>query len=588
MDTRRKGSSLRLLKTYLDTHRWDAALMVVWFVIKDSPVWVLPFMVGISIDLISADLTDSGKMTWLTIYFGILLFLLFQNIPTTVLFVSKASKIGRETGQQLRLQVCRQLQQLSLLYHERVGVGKLQAKLIRDIEAVERLPRLIANTFLHATVIFIGTIIMTAVKAPIAVVLLVVMIPLAVCVRSFFQQRMRSRMHEYRTSVEHMSGGLNEMVRMVPIARAHGLEHQAMADAKERIQEVSDRGQSWDVLTGWFNSFGWVSFSICQVSFLAISIWMGIKGYLGERPEGTITAMNMYFATANGAILSLLNMLPQYTEAFEGFASVEEVLDAPDIEYNAKKQKTEHLVGRIAFADVHYRYPSSDEPAVCGLSFEVQPNETVAIVGPSGGGKSTTLSLLLGFLRPTAGQVIYDGVSGDDLDLRSYRRHVSVVTQTSFMFSGSVRDNIAYGNPDVTDEQIKKALQLAHGWDFVEQLPKGIHTQIGVGGQALSGGQMQRLALARAFLRDPRVLILDEPTSSLDVESEIAVTQAIETIRQGRTTIIVSHALTLARIADRILIVEDGRIIDQGNHEELMKRDNFYSRANRSSIKLVG
>lgn len=570
----------QLFRDYAHKHGLDAVVMVTAYVCKHSVVWATPLLVGLMVDLIDRPMSEAGPK--LALYGGITLFLLIQHVPMNWLFVNRASKIGRHTGRRLRMKVCRQLQQLSLLYHERTGVGRLQSKLIREIGFVEGFPRQFANTALNAGTVMIGTIVMIAVLAPAALVLFAVMFPLAAGVRAFFKQKLRSRARDFRESMEDMSGELGEMIKMVPITRAHGLEQQAIAHARDRIDEARDRGHEYDKMTGWFGAAGFSSFSLFHRLFLIISVYMAIKGYF---TAGEVVALAGYFGAATNAVQQLLNVFPQYTQTIEGYESISEVLDAPDVEHNAGKKQIERIEGEVDVRDVTYAYPDTEQPAVDGLSFHVAADQTVAIVGPSGGGKSTALSLVLGFIRPQRGQVLYDGVDGRELDLRSYRQQVSVVTQQSFMFSGTIRENVAYGNEAVSDAKIDEALKEAQAWDFVQELPEGLDTRLGEEGMQLSGGQTQRLAIARALIRDPRLLVLDEPTSALDIEGEIAVIRAIDNVKRGRTTVIVSHSLAMIRGADRIFVVEGGRVVDAGTHAELMRRDNFYS---RSSRKLAG
>lgn len=570
----------RLFQDYAHKHGLDAVVMVLAYTCKHSVVWATPLLVGLMIDLIDKPMAEAWPK--LMLYGGISLFLLIQHVPMNWLFVNRASKIGRHTGRRLRMKVCRQLQQLSLLYHERTGVGRLQSKLIREIGFVEGFPRQFANTTLNFATVLLGTVVMIAIVAPEALLMFAVMFPLAAGVRAFFKTKLRRRARDFRESVETMSGELGDMIKMVPITRAHGLEQEAIAHARDRIDEARDRGHEYDKMTGWFGAAGFSSFSLFHRLFLIISVYFAIRGRFSE---GEVVALVAYFGAATNAVQQLLNVFPQYTQTIEGYESITEVLDAPDVEHNAGKKQVERIDGEVDVRDVVYTYPGAEQPAVDGLTFRVERDKTIAIVGPSGGGKSTALSLLLGFIRPQQGQVFYDGFEGGELDLRSYRQQVSVVTQQSFMFSGTIRENVAYGNEAVNDEKIIDALQQAQAWDFVQELSDGLDTRLGEEGIQLSGGQTQRLAIARALIRDPRLLVLDEPTSALDIEGEIAVIRAIDNVKRGRTTVIVSHSLAMIRGSDRIFVVEDGHVVDDGTHEQLMQRDNFYS---RSSRKLAG
>jgi len=261
------------------------------------------------------------------------------------------------------------------------------------------------------------------------------------------------------------------------------------------------------------------------------------------------------------------------------------VLESPDIEENQGKLELAKVNGVIHFKSVSYKYPESVKNALTDIDFSAKPGELVALVGSSGSGKSTLINLVIGFLKPGKGIVELDGFNLQDLDLRSVRKFISVVPQESILFDGTIKENIAYGLKDIDDAQVIKALKDANALGFVEQLPEGLNTLVGDRGAKLSGGQKQRLAIARALIRQPKILILDEATSALDSESESLIQKAISEILKDKTTFVVAHRLSTVRNATKILVLDHGKIVEQGTHSELLELNGQY--ANLYSHQLI-
>jgi ATP-binding cassette subfamily B protein len=266
------------------------------------------------------------------------------------------------------------------------------------------------------------------------------------------------------------------------------------------------------------------------------------------------------------------------SKGLESVRSIGEVLEAPDTEQNEGKEVVAAVRGAFRFEGVSFHYPETDTDAINDLNLTVEPGESIGLVGHSGAGKSTVIHLVIGFIRPTAGRILLDGHPMEGLDLRTYRRFLSVVPQETVLFEGTVCENVTYGLGDVPIATVRRALEDANALEFVEQMDNGLETRIGERGTRLSGGQKQRLAIARALIRNPRVLLLDEATSALDSDSEALIQSALERLMRGRTTFVVAHRLSTIRSATRIVVLDGGRVVETGPHAELLASDGLYSR----------
>jgi ABC-type multidrug transport system fused ATPase/permease subunit len=299
-------------------------------------------------------------------------------------------------------------------------------------------------------------------------------------------------------------------------------------------------------------------------------MWLGGRSVLhGYWTTGDYFQYNMFLVFMVAPIFQIVNVGTQLTEAFAGLDRTAELM--AELEENDSPERAEQMppiVGHVQFEDVEFAY-DPDKPVLHGISFNSEPGTVTALVGSSGSGKSTIISLLCAFHTPAAGRVLVDGFDLSKVDLNTFRSQLGVVLQDSFLFDGSIRENILFSRPDATEEQFLSACRTARVDEFADRFPEGYDTIVGERGVKLSGGQRQRLSIARALLAEPRILILDEATSSLDSESEAMIQSGLAQLMQGRTTFVIAHRLSTIRRADQILVVEKGRIVEHGNHEQL-------------------
>jgi ATP-binding cassette, subfamily B, bacterial len=547
-------------------------LSIILFAIKHSPVWILPVVIARMITIIS----DTGKYTVADLWMvGIIFFvIIIQNIPMHTLYVRVFSGALNTMQLQLRSSIVRRLQELSISFHDSYQSGKLQTKVLRDVETLEILSRNTMNSVFPAVLTILVAFSLTVVKQPLIAAFYIVSVPISSSLVFLFSKKMTARNREYRTEIESLSASVVEMIEMIPITRAHGVEDLELSKMDSRLENVKKKGIRLEVLGAWFGASSWTSF---QVIMLVCLMFTSILAFHKMISVGDVVLYQSYFAMIVGAVNLILNSYPDLARGFESISSIAEILESPDIEQNEGKKIVTSVQGHFVFDHAGFSYDKSEHPAIDDLSLEVQPGESIAVVGESGSGKSTLMSLIIGFRRPTNGRILLDGTDMQELDLRHYRRFLAVVPQTTLLFSGSVRENIVYGVKGVSDKRVWDALEMANAREFISKLPQQLDTPLGEHGARLSGGQRQRIAIARALIRDPKVIVLDEATSSLDVMSEALIQEAIQRLIKGRTTFIVAHRLSTIRNANRIIVMKHGKCLESGTHDQLMSaKGEFY------------
>ena len=572
-------SPIRTLLYLFEEQKLRVLVAFIFFSIKHSPSWVIPLLTANIIDII----TSHKSVTILLVNIAILIAVTLQNWPVNILYVKFQSRAIREVENRLRSALVERMQQLSMGFYLRTNAGVLQTKVVRDVENIEQMVRNLSDGGFTAINGAFGAILITAIKVPLFLPFFLVLAPLIALFIAKLRQKLNARNEEFRSEIENMSARVNEMTTLMPITRAHGLEKSALQTMYDSFSNVKSAGLKLDIFNAKFNALAWVTFQLANVSCLAVAAVCALKGKFGVT-TGDVVLLTSFFGQLIGSVILLSSLMPQISKGFSSIRSLGEVLESPDIEANSGKKNVEEVIGIVAFNEVSYSYPQSERKAISELSLNAKPGEMIALVGPSGSGKSTLINLIIGFLRPQTGSISIDSRNMTDLNLSSYRNFISVVPQESVLFEGSVRENVTYGLGSVSDRRVEESLRAANAWEFVMDLPDGVDTLVGERGARISGGQKQRLAIARALIRNPRILILDEATSALDSQSEKEIQGALEALMVNRTTFVVAHRLSTVQKADRILVLDRGFLVESGRHSELAHAGGLYQKLYEAQV----
>lgn len=569
-DIRKKP--IKLLMSILGSNRLKILVSSVLYIVKACATWIIPIITSNIINAITY--RNDNVVKSLIINFVVLLVVILQNIPTHVLYSKYTDGMLRNIGSGLRNTLLRKLQHLSISYHKEIESGRIQSKFIRDIEAIEFFNTHFVKSVIPAIIGIIVSLGITIAKSGIITVFFAVVIPVNVIIVTAFRKKMRKNNYRYRKENETMSADVATMIEMIPVTKAHGLENEEIAKLEQTIKNLKAEGFIFDRTNAYFNSFTWVAGQVLSGVCL---LFAGYLAIIGKINVGDIVLYQTYFSTISSSVQTLVNIYPELTKGIESVRSVSEVFLSDEVEDDKDKISLRYVHGSINFDNVSYRYPNAQADTIKNFSLNVNPGECVAFVGSSGSGKSTIMNMIIGFLKPTAGSLEFDGKPIEYLNLTTYRKFISVVPQNTVLFQGTIRDNITYGMQNVTEEQLMSVVEAANINEFLNQLPNGINTYVGEHGDKLSGGQKQRISIARALIRDPKILILDEATSALDNVSERHIQEAISRLIKGRTTFIVAHRLSTIRDADKIVVMDDGKIAEMGTFEELMNlKGKFY------------
>jgi len=497
-----------------------------------------------------------------------------------------SAKTAQGVAYDLRNGLYEKIQSLSFSYHDRAQTGQLLTRATSDVERIHQFVGIGFLQFLSAIFMMLGSITFLFIISWQLALLMLILVPLTLGLFAYFAGRARPLFKEIQQRLADLNTILQENLVGIRVVKAFAREPYETT----RYEKANENVYDLNIQVGRLLSTAIpLIFAISNVAILAI-YWLG--GYQvigGDLTIGRLVAFANYMTMAFFPMLMLgmaMAMMPQAQ------ASAERVFEILDAESEVKeKPEAVHLpqvVGRVAFNDVSFRYFDGSQLVLKDINLVAEPGETIALLGATGSGKSTVVALIPRFYDVSEGSVTIDGIDVQDVKLESLRRQIGIVFQETTLFSGTIRANIAFGDPAATEEEIIEAAKAAEAHDFIMEFADGYDTHVGERGVTLSGGQKQRVAVARALLLDPRILILDDATSNVDYETEARIQRALERLMEDRTSFIIAQRVATARDADRILVLEEGRIAARGSHEELIEESPLYAEIYCSQLENGG
>jgi ABC-type multidrug transport system fused ATPase/permease subunit len=520
------------------------------------------------------DLVDAGNKGSLATEINHLMFLLLTILVIQAVFsyfrAVLFANVTEKTMADIRRFTYNHLIKLPLNFFDKHRVGELNSRISSDISMLHETFTTTLADFIRQIVVIVGGIGLLVYTSPQLTVFMLAILPVVVLCIWFFGRFIRKLSREAQKKTAESNTIVEETLQGIRSVKSYTNEFFEMERYRRKINEVAKTGMKAGIYGGLFSS----TLIIGLFGTLVAVVWRGALLLVnGEIETGELFSFVIYSGYIGGTIggvaavfARMQKFIGATEDLFEIFESEEEKIQ--DAENDLHKL---HLTGKIEFKDMSFAYPSRPESEVLKhINLTIEPGNLIALVGKSGAGKSTFATLLLHLYEPGSGQILFDKMSITEINLTALRKQIALVPQDIFLFGGTIHENIAYGKPNASEEEINEAARNANALEFIERFPEKMETVVGERGTQLSGGQRQRIAIARAILKDPKILVLDEATSSLDSESEQLVQSALEKLMKNRTSIVIAHRLSTIRNADKIVVLENGEIVETGTHEQLM------------------
>jgi len=554
---------------YAGKHQWKFYVGLFFLLLTGATALAFPKLMGMLIDCVKNKNNDQANQ----IALGLIVILFLQSF-CSFFRLSLFVNFTENTLANLRLSLYTNLVKLPMTFFSQKRVGELNSRISADITQIQDTLTSTIAEFLRQFILIIGGVILLATESFKLTLLMLAVVPLVAVAAVIFGRFIRKYSKQVQDQVAESQVIVEETMQGISIVKAFANEWYEVARYKGKISEVVKLAIKGGKYRGYFASF----IIFCLFGAIVAVVWYGVRlSIAGEMSVGQLISFVLYSTFVGASFGGIAELYAQIQKAIGATERVFELLEETPEKIDATQngEPLEKIKGNVSFKNVAFSYPSRKEVQVLkDVNFTAEFGQKIAIVGPSGAGKSTISSLLLRFYDIESGEITVDGKNIYDYDLENLRGNMSIVPQDVILFGGTIKENIAYGKPDATDEEIMLAAKQANALNFVEGFPEKFETVVGERGVKLSGGQRQRIAIARALLKNPSILILDEATSSLDSESEKLVQEALEVLMEGRTSIIIAHRLSTIRNADKILVLDNGKITEEGTHQELINLEN--------------